>query len=61
MANDARLNKNKKRALETASLGTSSRSLTVIPSADGAKVLNKIEIISCQDMVFYKNGQPVGT
>ena len=45
MANDARLNKNKKRALETASLGTSSRSLTVIPSADGAKVLKGLDTL----------------
>lgn len=43
MANDALLSKSKKRALETASLGTSPRSLTAIPSADGAKVLNNLD------------------
>lgn len=45
MANDALLDKNKKRALETASLGTSSRSLTAIPSAYGAKVLNHLDTL----------------
>ena len=45
MANDALLNKNKKRALETASLGTSPRSLTAISSADGAKVLNNLDTL----------------
>ena len=45
MANgeDVRMNAKKRRALETASLGNSPRSLTVIPSADGAKVLNNID------------------
>lgn len=33
----------KKRALETASLESDSRSLTVVPSADGAKVLKNLE------------------
>ena len=59
MANDALLSKSKKRALETASLGTSSRSLTAISSADGAKVLkgldnlvNKCENSSTQPKTF---------
>ncbi len=39
----AQLNKENKKALETASLGTSPRSLTVISSADGAKVLNDLD------------------
>jgi uncharacterized protein with von Willebrand factor type A (vWA) domain len=46
MANDALLDKNKKRALETASLnlnGTDHQ--TVIPSADGAKVLNHLDTL----------------
>ena len=45
MANgeDVRMNAKKRRALETASLGNSPRSLTVISSADGAKVLNNID------------------
>lgn len=45
MANDARLDKNKKRALETASLGTSPRSLTAISSAYVAKVLNHLDTL----------------
>lgn len=45
MANDALLDKNKKRALETASLGTSPRSLTAISSAYGAKVLNHLDTL----------------
>ena len=59
MANGARLDKSKKRALETASLGTSSRSLTAISSAYGAKVLksldnlvNKCENSSTQPKTF---------
>jgi uncharacterized protein with von Willebrand factor type A (vWA) domain len=46
MANDALLDKNKKRALETASLnlnGTDHQ--TVIPSAYGAKVLNHLDTL----------------
>lgn len=35
----------KKRALETASLGTSPRSLTVVSSADGAKVLKNLDTL----------------
>ena len=48
MANgkDVRLEAKRKRALETASLRNNLRSLTVIPSADGAKVLKKIDILT---------------
>ena len=38
-----RFNAKQKRALETASLGNAPRSLTVVSSADGAKVLNNID------------------
>ena len=42
-----------KRALETASLGTSSRSLTVISSADGAKILKGLDnlVNKCENSV----------
>lgn len=45
MENDALWDKNKKKALETASLGTSSRSLTAISSAYVAKVLNNLDTL----------------
>ena len=38
-----RFNAKQKRALETASLGNAPRSLTVVSSADGAKILNNID------------------
>lgn len=41
--NDARFNAKQKRALETASLGNNPRSLTVVSSADGAKVLKNVD------------------
>ena len=43
-----RMSAKKRRSLETASLGTSPRSLTVVPSADGAKVLNNIETLATE-------------
>uniref|UniRef100_UPI00402A0474 LPD38 domain-containing protein n=1 Tax=Alloprevotella sp. TaxID=1872471 RepID=UPI00402A0474 len=45
MANgrDVRLSAKQKRALETASLGNNPRSLTVVSSADGAKVLKNVD------------------
>lgn len=46
MANDALLDKNKKRALETASLSQKETDQpTVVPSADGAKVLNHLDTL----------------
>ena len=44
-ANEVLLSKDKKRALETASLGETSRSLTVIPSALGSKILNNLDTL----------------
>lgn len=41
----ARLSAKKRRALETASLGKTPRSLTVVSSADGAKVLKSIDTL----------------
>lgn len=38
-----RVSAEKKRALETASLGSNPRSLTVVPSADGTKILNNLD------------------
>ncbi len=45
MANgkDVRMSAKKRRALETASLGNNPRSLTVVSSANGAKVLNNVD------------------
>lgn len=40
---DVRLSAKQKRALETASLGNNPRSLTVVSSADGAKVLKNVD------------------
>jgi len=46
MANDIRLEKNKKRALETASLSQKETDQpTVVPSAYGAKVLNNLDTL----------------
>ena len=46
MANgEERLNAKKRRALETASLGETPRSLTVVSSADGAKILKSIDTL----------------
>ena len=42
---EVRMSAKKKRALETASLGTSPRSLTVVSSADGAKVLKNLDTL----------------
>jgi len=44
-ANEVLLSKDKKRALETASLGETSRSLTAIPSALGSKILNNLDTL----------------
>ena len=41
----ARMSAKKRRALETASLGDTPRSLTVVPSADGAKILKNIDTL----------------
>ena len=41
----ARMSAKKRRALETASLGDTPRSLTVVPSADGAKILKSIDTL----------------
>ncbi len=43
-----RMSAKKRRALETASLGTSPRSLTVVSSADGAKVLKNVETLATE-------------
>ncbi len=50
MANgkDVRMEAKKRRALETASLGEEPRSLTVVSSADGTKVLNNIDKLATQ-------------
>jgi uncharacterized protein with von Willebrand factor type A (vWA) domain len=46
LVNDALLDRNKKRALETASLSQKETDQpTVVPSADGAKVLNNLDTL----------------
>ena len=43
-----RMSAKKRRALETASLGTSPRSLTVVSSANGAKILKNVETLATE-------------
>ena len=45
---NVRMSAKKRRALETASLGTSPRSLTVVSSATGAKVLKNVETFATE-------------
>ena len=45
---EVRMNAKKRRALETASLGASPRSLTVVSSANGAKVLKNVETLASE-------------
>ena len=52
---DVRMQAKKKRALETASLADTARSLTVVSSADGAKILNNLDNLA---QTFEKNKTP---